>query len=269
MFEKLEWSDDRIVVNGVTFLFEGKAKRGSKDGIWLHKDRVLLDEYERLFGDYPTFRVKNMLELGIWKGGSIALWMELLQPAKCVALDLTKREDAPVFSRYVEERGLGERLKSYWGTDQADSARLIEIVEAEFDDPLDLVIDDASHAYAPTRASFSTLFPLLREDGLYVIEDWAWHFAAEFRADYPASEPGLLPLMADLAVLIVGVPGLIRRLEVRVPFIVLQRGSASMEEARRGVAARWHETPEPERRDPWLPLRRIKRRVAGAISRRQ
>jgi len=269
MFEKLEWSDDRIVVNGVTFLLEGQAKRDSKDGIWLHKNKVLLDEYERLFGDYPTFRVQNMLELGIWKGGSIALWMELLQPAKFVALDLMKREDAPAFSRYVEGRGLGERLKSYWGTDQADSARLIEIVEAEFDDPLDLVIDDASHAYAPTRASFSTLFPLVREDGLYVIEDWPWHFVPEFRADHTASEPGLLPLITDLAVLVVGAPGLIRRLEIRFPFIVLQRGSASKEDGRRGIAAHWHKTPEPERRDPWLPLRRVKRRIAREIRGRQ
>jgi hypothetical protein len=47
-------------------------------------------------------------------------------------------------------------------------------VAHEFSAPLDLVIDDASHIYGPTKASFQALFPLLRPGGLYLIEDWAW-----------------------------------------------------------------------------------------------
>ena len=38
--------------------------------------------------------------------------------------------------------------------------------------PVDLVIDDASHRYPETVASFEVLFPRLRTGGLYVIEDW-------------------------------------------------------------------------------------------------
>src|SRR5207237_7250205 len=51
----------------------------------------------------------------------------------------------------------------------------------EFDGPLDLVIDDASHQYEPTRSSFETLFPLLRTGGLYIIEDWAWAHWVEYQ----------------------------------------------------------------------------------------
>jgi len=36
------------------------------------------------------------------------------------------------------------------------------------------VIDDASHRLEPTRASLETLFPRLREGGLFLIEDWRW-----------------------------------------------------------------------------------------------
>jgi hypothetical protein len=269
MFERLQWSDDRVVLGDITFMLEGRAREGAKDALWLHKDRDLLDEYERLFADYPALHVRNMVELGIWKGGSVALWMELLQPTKYVALDLRKREDAPAFSRYVEAHGRGGRLRTYWGTDQADGPRLLEIVATEFDGPLDFVIDDASHAYQPTRASFETLFPLLAEGGLYVIEDWPWKFAAEFQADFPASEPGLLPLIPDLAILLVGVRGLIRRLEVRTPFIVVQRGPAGEDAARGGIAALWHKEPAPQRADPWLPLRRVKRSMARAVRGRQ
>src|SRR5215207_423787 len=54
-------------------------------------------------------------------------------------------------------------------------ARLGAIVADEFgDEELDLVIDDASHRLEPTRTSFETLFPRLRDGGLYLIEDWKW-----------------------------------------------------------------------------------------------
>ena len=60
-----------------------------------------------------------------------------------------------------------------YGVDQADAPALRRIVADEFaGEPLDLVIDDASHVLDPTRASFNVLFPLLRPGGVYVIEDW-------------------------------------------------------------------------------------------------
>ena len=55
----------------------------------------------------------------------------------------------------------------------AHTARLAEIVDEAFgDEPLDLVVDDCSHRYKPSRASFNELFPRLRPGGVYVIEDW-------------------------------------------------------------------------------------------------
>ena len=51
---------------------------------------------------------------------------------------------------------------------------LRQIVEGELADELDLVVDDASHTYEETRASFEFLFPLLSPGGVYVIEDWSW-----------------------------------------------------------------------------------------------
>ena len=71
--------------------------------------------------------------------------------------------------------GLDERVRPYYGVDQVDSARLVTIVAEEFgDERLDLVVDDASHSLEPTRTSFETLFPRLRDGGLYLIEDWNW-----------------------------------------------------------------------------------------------
>ena len=64
-------------------------------------------------------------------------------------------------------------MRPFYGVDQSDRVRLTEIVDAEFDgELLDLVLDDASHEYLPTRTSFEVLFPRLRPGGVFVIEDW-------------------------------------------------------------------------------------------------
>jgi hypothetical protein len=51
------------------------------------------------------------------------------------------------------------------------------------------VIDDASHIYEPTRASFETLFPYLRPGGLYIIEDWQWSYSDEPPPSLADAEP--------------------------------------------------------------------------------
>ena len=65
--------------------------------------------------------------------GSTAFWFEYFQPDKLVAVDYLEREDSDYFRGYVDGRGIADRLKTYWGVDQADSERLREIVDAEFD----------------------------------------------------------------------------------------------------------------------------------------
>jgi hypothetical protein len=86
---------------------------------------------------------------------------------------------------------------------QADRKRVVEIIENEFPNGLDLVIDDASHAYAETKATFETVFPCLRTGGIYIIEDWNWahdHPAASPDHFY-ASQPALTNLIFELVVL--------------------------------------------------------------------
>ena len=56
------------------------------------------------------------------------------------------------------------------------------------------MIDDASHLYNETSASFNVLFPRLRPGGLYVIEDWSCQLdkdrglTAKWAADAAARE---------------------------------------------------------------------------------
>jgi hypothetical protein len=98
----------------------------------------------------------------------------LARPRKLVALELAEPVP-PALGTFIERHQLGETVRPHVGVDQADRATLASILDLEFgDDPLDLVVDDASHLLEPTTASFEVLFPRLREGGLFILEDWAW-----------------------------------------------------------------------------------------------
>ena len=97
----------------------------------------------------------------------------LAQPRKLVACELDPDRIA-VLDELRAREGIEDVVRPYYGVDQSDRTRLSEIVEEEFGTtPLDLVIDDASHLYDETLASFEVLYPRVRPGGLFIIEDWA------------------------------------------------------------------------------------------------
>lgn len=193
-----------------------------------YKTRPLVDQYAEFWSLREPFAAENVFELGIWDGGSVAFWSELFVPRRHVAIDRADREDSAYFARYRERHGRQESISTYWRTDQADKLLLQEIVAAEFDGPLDLVIDDCSHLYAPTRASFEALFPLLRPCGLYVIEDWAWSHWEEFHAPtHPwVGETALTKLVVELVEAAGSSGSAIASLSVYQGFVVVERGPA-------------------------------------------
>ena len=123
-------------------------------------------------------------------------------------------------------------LGRFGETDQANKSRLRDLVAMEFDGPLDLVIDDASHFYGPTLASFETLFPLLTPGGLYIIEDWAWgHWPGFIVPDHPWA--GETPL-TQLVVKIIEAAGtstqLLANVTVYEAFIPVERGPLTIDD---------------------------------------
>jgi predicted O-methyltransferase YrrM len=187
-FPQLHWSADRLVLNGWTFRLE-HTRSDDWDGgehFRFFKLKGLVDQFIALFEARPDFRPKNILDLGTFDGGSAAFWYELFRPAKLISLDIRDGETTDYFRRYVESRGAEEKCKILWRIDQSDKRRLREIASTEFDGPIDLVIDDASHFYRPSRASFEALFPLVAPRGLYIIEDCAWGHWADFAPPDPA-----------------------------------------------------------------------------------
>jgi cephalosporin hydroxylase len=234
MFNRLVWQRDRVLLDDLVFRSEDywSADWNGGDHFRFHKVKEQVDQYANFFSRRSDFRPERVMELGIYDGGSTAFWFELFGPQKHVALDIEDRTDPSYFRRYVESRGLDGRLKTYWKTDQTDKARLRTIAETEFDGPLDLVIDDASHLYRQTRASFEALFPLLRPGGLYIIEDWAWGHVPDYIApDHPyfAGEEPLTRLVVELIEAAGTSTQLILSMVMYRCFVVVERGPQQLD----------------------------------------
>jgi predicted O-methyltransferase YrrM len=158
-----------VIIDGVRFRTGAFSHPADPDSFALQKSESMIDRLRDLIADYDRPRI---FELGIYLGGSVALLALIADPTKLVSVDLVD-ERVERLDRFIEKRDLAERVRPHYGIDQSDRETLDRIVKEEFgDEPLDLVIDDASHDYEPTLASFEVLFPRLRPGGLYLIEDW-------------------------------------------------------------------------------------------------
>ncbi len=121
---------------------------------WAHYFPV----YERFLSPFVN-RSVVMFEIGVYKGGSLKLWKKYLGPfAVIVGLDVEEP------CRMFEDEQCRVRIG-----DQRDLKFLSKVVR-EFGPP-DIVIDDGSHMMDDMGASFSFLYPLLNDNGVYIVED--------------------------------------------------------------------------------------------------
>jgi trans-aconitate methyltransferase len=97
-----------------------------------------------------------VLEIGIWTGGSLRAWKEYFPRASIYGIDSDPSR------LFAEERIITLQVH------QADWDRLRPVVEVL---TFDLIIDDGSHLLTDQVMSLFYLWPHLRPNGLYVIED--------------------------------------------------------------------------------------------------
>ena len=120
-----------------------------------------LGDFEEVFGPRRQ-RPTAILELGIFRGGSLQMWRDYFADGPVIGLDLNS----------VNVTDPGGRIKTYAGS-QVD-LELLDRIRAECaPDGFDIIIDDCSHLGSQTSTSFWHLFPNhLRPGGVYVVEDW-------------------------------------------------------------------------------------------------
>lgn len=103
-----------------------------------------------------------LLELGIFKGGSLLLWRDYFPFGTIVGVDIKLPKDFQQTNRIHVFKG-----------SQADLKFLSGVANEIAPDGFDIIIDDASHIGELTKTGFWHLFDNhLKPEGLYIIEDW-------------------------------------------------------------------------------------------------
>lgn len=151
---------------------------------WWHYFRV----YESIIGPLRGQPIR-LLEVGVYKGGSLALWRRYLHPESViVGLDIDgacANYDRPAEKVHVR---IG---------DQSDVAFLAAVVE-EFG-PFDVIIDDGSHVCSHMVKTFDYLFLHgLADRSVYIAEDTHSNFWPGYR-DQPYSFIDLCKDLVDLS----------------------------------------------------------------------
>lgn len=228
LFERLIWKEDRVLLNNFVFRLQ-HYKRDDWDGgdnhIIFYKIKKLIDQYDLFFKSCGwALTLKNVIEIGMWGGGSLVFWNEILNPQKIMGIDIIISSENIVFDQYINNiNSEGKKIIPCWGTDQADKYKIQKLIHTHFDnEPIHIVFDDCSHMYTPTLASFNAIFPYLSVGGLYIIEDWAWRHWVELDTGMPV-EAALTNLIVDM-IKAAGNEGLIESVTIYEGFAVIKRG---------------------------------------------
>jgi hypothetical protein len=156
---------------------------GRRINKWWHYFEI----YDRHFSRLRDREI-TVCEIGVADGGSLEIWRRYFgSKARLVGIDID-----PACQRYARP---GTRI--FVGS-QGD-ADFLERVAAEVG-PLDVLIDDGSHAYHHQLTTFRTLFPHIRNDGIYACEDlctsyWSEEFGGGVR--HPGSFVEFLKELID------------------------------------------------------------------------
>ena len=127
----------------------------------VHKWHHYFELYERYFSRYRD-RPIRMLEIGVFRGGSLRMWKSYFHPeSTIVGVDV----DPSCAAHEIADQNVFVRIGS-----QAD-ANFLAAVNGEFG-PFDIILDDGSHKTHHQILSFGALFrDALRDGGCYVVED--------------------------------------------------------------------------------------------------
>lgn len=174
---------------------------------------------------------RNIVEIGIYQGGSAVFWNLVLCPERHLVFDLYDRsvERLRDFAAGDAQHG---RLDIRFGVDQSDGDAVAAAVRETFEDEaIDLIIDDASHSYPETRAAFETLFPRLRPGGTYVIEDWGWAHVRDQSWDekFSRDRPALTNLVVEIMLMCASRTGVVDELLVEPRAVLVTRGPRPLE----------------------------------------
>ena len=112
--------------------------------------------YEPFFNEKKDS--KDILEIGIFTGGSLRLWAKKFKNAQVYGIDVAdcSEVDSDRIKTFIADQSNRDQLKS-----------VMEKINAE----IDVIIDDGGHTMKQQQTSFGFLFKYLKSGGVYIIED--------------------------------------------------------------------------------------------------
>ncbi|MEZ5346340.1 MAG: glycosyltransferase [Pyrinomonadaceae bacterium] len=136
-------------------------------GRYVEKWDHYLEIYDRHFSRFRNKEI-NVLEIGVYYGGSLQMWKEYFGPkANIYGIDIN-----PECKNYEEEN-----VRVMIGS-QADPEFLLKITETI--PKVDILIDDGGHLMNEQIITFEELFDHIQPDGVYLCEDLHTSYWSEF-----------------------------------------------------------------------------------------
>ena len=137
--------------------------------------------YEQYFAGLRQEPI-NFFEIGVGGyddpqvgGGSLRMWKHYFPKARVFSLDIHDK-------RALEE----DRIRIFKGS-QSD-AGLLRQIAAEIG-RIDVILDDGSHVSSDVIRAFEVLYPLLKEGGIYIVEDVGTSYWPDHGGSYDHSAP--------------------------------------------------------------------------------
>ena len=151
-----------VIVNSVLdkLAIEHKSDKSSR----YHNYAV---KYERILQPFRE-SFTSVLEIGVAQGQSIKMWADYFPNAIIHGADISPA------SQICEE--YSDRVKFHI-LDQRDEAQLKNLEQFS---PFDFIIDDGNHWWMEQILTFKTLFPYLKQDGIYICEDTTTSYWKEY-----------------------------------------------------------------------------------------
>lgn len=158
----------------------GTDKWGGDHELPSHRHRYT-GHYERHLA-HLRYREFSLLEIGIGGysragegGASLQMWKHFFPRSQILGLDIENK-------LFVRE----DRIHPYQGSQE--DPLIFERMVADHGRPT-VIVDDGSHRPEHIHASFDILFPLLTEDGLYIIEDTQTSYWTQYGGSKNLDDP--------------------------------------------------------------------------------
>jgi hypothetical protein len=114
------------------------------------------DAYETIIGDLRT-RAKLVMEIGVAGGASLLAWRDVFENAVAVGFDI-----------HHSDKAHGDRIEFHLG-DMREFDDCLRVAQGRL---FDFICEDATHRLEDSLRTLFYLWPFVKPDGIYVIEEF-------------------------------------------------------------------------------------------------